>query len=166
MTTRMDSLVRMHGFADAAEYSAMMSAVDVSTPERYRAFKDWQEGDGSKTGLQQLMDRERPGTILQADGRPMMHDIIRAYDWPWRRDCYLEGIVAKFEGNFIAFIVMKRVIEGIERPVANQEVARAPVNGASMFDDNQSPRVVVLRNAPACFTRPAWFDVKIGEAKW
>jgi len=49
-----DLLFKQAGFDSAAEFHRMVASVDLSTPDRFAAFKRWQEEDGTKQGLSLL----------------------------------------------------------------------------------------------------------------
>lgn len=49
--TDFERTVLAHGFSSVRAFHAMMAAVDLSTPEKIAAFKQWQMNDGSKAGL-------------------------------------------------------------------------------------------------------------------
>ena len=49
-----DAICQELGFADAREFHSMVAAVDITTPEKRRAFALWQEDDGTKEGLSKL----------------------------------------------------------------------------------------------------------------
>jgi len=43
------------GFASLEEFSLLVASVDLRTGERFAAFKEWQENDGTKAGLLRLL---------------------------------------------------------------------------------------------------------------
>jgi hypothetical protein len=51
------------GFADAGEFVRMTSQVDVSTPKKMGAYMKWKERDGTKEGLERLL--EKNGSITK-----------------------------------------------------------------------------------------------------
>ena len=50
----MEEMVIMMGFESLEEFNRMVSDVDLSTPDKLRNFKAWQENDGTKEGLLKL----------------------------------------------------------------------------------------------------------------
>jgi hypothetical protein len=46
-----------NGFKNADELMKMVSSIDLSTPDKIKAYKDWQEKDGTKEGLLKLKGR-------------------------------------------------------------------------------------------------------------
>ncbi len=50
----MEELVKAMGFESLQEFNKLVASVDLSTPEKLKAFKEWQDNDGSKTGLLKL----------------------------------------------------------------------------------------------------------------
>ena len=49
-----DELIRRYGFDDLAEFHRMISHCDLSSDDKYTAFKNWQLNDGSKESLMKL----------------------------------------------------------------------------------------------------------------
>ena len=54
----LSDLVRALGFADEADFHRLVASADISTPEKMKAFRKWQEEDGSKAGLLALAATE------------------------------------------------------------------------------------------------------------
>jgi hypothetical protein len=50
-------IIKALGFESEAEFHSMVSSVDISTPERMRAFISWKENDGTKGGLANLVTK-------------------------------------------------------------------------------------------------------------
>ncbi len=50
----MEEMALAMGFESLEEFNRMVSDVDLSTPEKLKSFKDWQENDGTKEGLLKL----------------------------------------------------------------------------------------------------------------
>lgn len=46
------------GFKDHHEMIKMINAVDLSSPEKVNRFKAWQNDDGKKPGLQEILDSQ------------------------------------------------------------------------------------------------------------
>lgn len=51
-----EALLQEKGFADEKEWSSMVAAVDLTQPGMQLLFRNWQQNDGSKAGLQELLD--------------------------------------------------------------------------------------------------------------
>lgn len=47
----MEEIIKEYGFDSLIEFHSMVANVDLSTPEKIKKFKDWQNNDGSKVGL-------------------------------------------------------------------------------------------------------------------
>ena len=58
MSERRDDVFKDMGFADQAEFSRMVASVKLSTVGWYEAFRRWQYEDGTRKGLQALLDRQ------------------------------------------------------------------------------------------------------------
>jgi len=52
----MDMVAMANGFEDAAEMNRMVARVDIQTDEELRKFTIWKETDGTKEGLEKLME--------------------------------------------------------------------------------------------------------------
>ena len=50
----MEEIVKECGFESIKEFNHLVANVDLSTPEKLKAFNFWQENDGSKEGLLKL----------------------------------------------------------------------------------------------------------------
>ena len=61
----LNKMARDNGFADTAEMNEMIARVDISTPHKLILFKLWQYGDGSRTGLLQLMEMAGQLSLLE-----------------------------------------------------------------------------------------------------
>jgi hypothetical protein len=44
------------GFEDEEEYNRLIGKVEMQTPEQIAAYKKWKEEDGTKEGLEKLID--------------------------------------------------------------------------------------------------------------
>jgi hypothetical protein len=44
------------GFSGPDEYQSLTGAVDLQTPEQFAAFEKWQAEDGTKEGLEALLE--------------------------------------------------------------------------------------------------------------
>jgi hypothetical protein len=53
-----DDVFQDRGFADHAEFSRMVASVQLTTVGWYEAFRRWQFDDGTRKGLQALLDRQ------------------------------------------------------------------------------------------------------------
>jgi hypothetical protein len=51
----LEGVVKDLGFESESEFHRMVSSVDLSTPVKRTAFKDWQHNDGTKKGLMKLV---------------------------------------------------------------------------------------------------------------
>lgn len=51
----MEEIVKQYGFDSLEEFNKMVSNVDLTTLDKLKAFKDWQEKDGTKDGLLKLV---------------------------------------------------------------------------------------------------------------
>ncbi len=49
-----DELARKSGFESEKDFHATVASVDISTFQKYSAFKKWQDEDGTKEGLLKL----------------------------------------------------------------------------------------------------------------
>jgi len=49
-----DEFVQALGFDNADQFSIMVANVDISTPDKLAGFKNWQENDGTKDGIEKL----------------------------------------------------------------------------------------------------------------
>ena len=49
-----EQILKLQGFESAAEFHTMIADVDISTIEKMASFKEWQDKDGTKTGLLKL----------------------------------------------------------------------------------------------------------------
>lgn len=58
MEDNIDDFVKKLGFESAKEFHSLMVNVDLSSPDKLKAFKDWKENDGSKEGLLKLPQRD------------------------------------------------------------------------------------------------------------
>ena len=47
----LEEIVIELGFESEKEFHQLVSTTDISTPEKYNAFKSWQYNDGTKEGL-------------------------------------------------------------------------------------------------------------------
>lgn len=54
----MEEIVRKMGFESEKEFHSLVASVDLSTPENMKAFKDWQNNDGTKEGILKLKRSE------------------------------------------------------------------------------------------------------------
>lgn len=54
-----DSIYYGMGFESEAEFNRMVCAVDLSAPHKIEAFKRWQNGDGTKAGLMELLTSQQ-----------------------------------------------------------------------------------------------------------
>jgi hypothetical protein len=54
----MDETAQQKGFTNAAELNTMVTNVDLTTPEKLKAFMNWKDNDGSKAGLIPLLKAE------------------------------------------------------------------------------------------------------------
>jgi hypothetical protein len=54
-----EQMIRQLGFDSVADFHSTVAGVDLSTNERFAAFRQWQERDGTKSGLLKLLDRFR-----------------------------------------------------------------------------------------------------------
>lgn len=52
----MEELVKECGFESLKEFNNLISNIDLSTAEKIKNFKDWQNNDGTKEGLLKLKD--------------------------------------------------------------------------------------------------------------
>lgn len=52
-----DEMAQTLGFADAEEFHRMVANADMRSPAARAAFKDWQENDGTKAGLEKLQEK-------------------------------------------------------------------------------------------------------------
>ena len=97
------------------------------------------------------------------------HDVIRAHDFGQmvhgRPSCFLEGVVIEIEGDYIYFVVTKRVWDGKKEAVEPLEVGRTIINGASIMDDVDLPRVEKIGHTPPCFEIDAGVTVMLAEFK-
>lgn len=50
----MDTLAKEMGFESEQEFNKLVAEVDLSSPERIKAFRYWQIEDGTKEGLLKL----------------------------------------------------------------------------------------------------------------
>jgi hypothetical protein len=50
----MEEIVKQYGFDSLKEFNTMVSNVDLSSPDKIKAFTDWIEKDGTKDGLLKL----------------------------------------------------------------------------------------------------------------
>ena len=50
----LEILYQEYGFEDAKELTRMIANVDLSSPDKLRAFAQWKKEDGSKKGLEKL----------------------------------------------------------------------------------------------------------------
>lgn len=53
----MEEFVKAMGFDSVKEFHRLVASVDLSTPEKLKAFEDWKENDGTKEGLLALNDK-------------------------------------------------------------------------------------------------------------
>lgn len=77
---------------------------------------------------------------------PTENDFIRSTHQP---DCYTDGIVVDVDKSFVTFVVRSRVCNGNAVQVDADEIACAPLNGRSMFDDPFQPRIEQLGRVPS-----------------
>lgn len=54
----METFVQQLGFTDLDEFNRMVASVDLSTADEQRHFSWWKEHDGTKHGLQMLLDAQ------------------------------------------------------------------------------------------------------------
>jgi hypothetical protein len=52
----MEEMVKQLGFTDLNEFNKLVASVDLSTEDKIKNFKKWQDEDGSKDGLLKLMN--------------------------------------------------------------------------------------------------------------
>jgi AraC-like DNA-binding protein len=50
----MEEIVKEYGFESLEEFHHMIANIDLTSPEKISAFKNWQGTDGTKTGLLKL----------------------------------------------------------------------------------------------------------------
>jgi hypothetical protein len=50
-------MAQFMGFENVNEMHRMIVGADLSTPEKMKAFKEWQENDGTKEGLEELLKK-------------------------------------------------------------------------------------------------------------
>ena len=50
--------VKEHGFESEQELHQMVAQVDISDIDSIKRFKDWQNNDGTKEGLQEIIDEQ------------------------------------------------------------------------------------------------------------
>ena len=72
-------VVRELGFADEREFHRLVASRDISTPEKLKAFKSWQEGDGSKAGLLALPTLGAPAAVSEKAMPELPRGIHRVY---------------------------------------------------------------------------------------
>lgn len=53
----MEEIVKQFGFLDLDEFNRLVASVDLSTEEKIKEFKNWQNEDFTKDGLLILMDK-------------------------------------------------------------------------------------------------------------
>jgi hypothetical protein len=70
MTDEFTDALKELGFADEREWSRMMSAVNLTDPLIALRFENWKLNDGSKTGLQRLLDTDKPAPVVPP--KPML----------------------------------------------------------------------------------------------
>lgn len=51
-----DYLAHSSGFIDAEEMRALLLRVPLRTPEQRRAYERWAEADGTKDGLERMLE--------------------------------------------------------------------------------------------------------------
>ena len=49
-----EKILQELGFSDEKDFLSLVSGVDITTTEKITAFKNWQDNDGSKSGLLKL----------------------------------------------------------------------------------------------------------------
>jgi hypothetical protein len=54
MSDNEDDVIQKLGFKSYSEFYSMVSAVDMSTTDNVKAYKEWQHKDGTKAGLEKL----------------------------------------------------------------------------------------------------------------
>ena len=54
--SNMEDLVKEMGFNSVQEFNHLVATVDISTPQKLKAFEDWKENDGTKEGLLKLFE--------------------------------------------------------------------------------------------------------------
>lgn len=47
----MEKIVKQYGFDSLKEFNRMVVDVDLTSIDKLKAFRDWQENDGTKNGL-------------------------------------------------------------------------------------------------------------------
>lgn len=47
------------GFASNGEFTRMVCAVDISTPEKRQRLRKWQTQDGTREGLERVIEQNR-----------------------------------------------------------------------------------------------------------
>lgn len=47
----MEEFVKQMGFDSLQEFNKLVASVDISTPEKLKAFLGWKENDGTKKGI-------------------------------------------------------------------------------------------------------------------
>lgn len=62
--TVLDDFARLNGFEDAKEMNKLVASVDLSTPDKLKAFEDWKQYDGTKETLLQLAP---PDTVPRSE---------------------------------------------------------------------------------------------------
>jgi hypothetical protein len=76
-------------------------------------------------------------------------DTVRSYDFVGRKDCFMEGVVWKVEGELFHAYTTRQVFNGKEREVTNlTNQFRAPLPGVTFLDHPEFQRVVVLTPEP------------------
>lgn len=53
----MEEIVKQFGFVDLEEFNRLVASVDLSTEEKIREFKEWQNEDFTKEGLLKLINK-------------------------------------------------------------------------------------------------------------
>ena len=56
MEQEIDKIAKECGFDSMTEFNRLVSNIDLTSAKKLKAFKDWQECDGSKDGLLKLKE--------------------------------------------------------------------------------------------------------------
>ena len=54
-----DEMVKELGFESEKEFNTMVASLNISTPDKYKAFRIWKDTDGSKPGLAALIKEKK-----------------------------------------------------------------------------------------------------------
>jgi len=60
----LDAAIRQNGFNNLEEFNDLICEVNMSTPEKLSAYKEWQYRDGTKEGLLKLIAQQINATDL------------------------------------------------------------------------------------------------------